>query len=301
MSDIERTLLLLDQVFPGEAKFQTERFLTWQYEGSPSGVVIEQNVDDEVGRLGHYAVLPQRWGREGRVEKWALSLNTAVSERARGRGLFSQLASQTYDTAAQLGVTAIVGVANANSTPGFTGRLGFDLVGPLNAAIVPWKPSRGSRSVEWIPLEALTSDPIALTAALPAAGMGQRLWDTAELTWRLSCPTMAFTTFRSASALVVTCASKFRGVPVAIIVKVVVADDADMVELGPIAAAACRFHRAPAAVYAGFNPRVITRGLELPQRFRPSPLNLIVKSLVADEPSSRFVPVCFEFLDFDAY
>jgi hypothetical protein len=83
MSVNEPTRRLLAEAFPDDPKFSRDAFLDWEYD-SPSGQVIERNRDDEVGRLGHYAVLPQRWQRDGVVEPWALSLNTAVSERARG-------------------------------------------------------------------------------------------------------------------------------------------------------------------------------------------------------------------------
>ena len=70
----------------------------------------------------------------------------------------------------------------------------------------------------------------------------------------------------------------------------------------PAVTAACAHHRAPLAVYAGFNARVRVGGVPLPMRLRPSPLNLILKSL--DEralPQAGFELATFEFLDSDAY
>ena len=67
-------------------------------------------------------------------------------------------------------------------------------------------------------------------------------------------------------------------------------------------AAACRFHRAPLAVYAGFNSRVRIGGVPVPVRLRPSPLNLILKSFdpaVVDQ--ADFELSTFEFLDGDLY
>jgi hypothetical protein len=70
----------------------------------------------------------------------------------------------------------------------------------------------------------------------------------------------------------------------------------------PLIAAACRYHRAPLCVYAGFNAHVRVRGIRSPRRFQPSPLNLVFKSL--DErrgPTATFRLDTFEFLDMDAY
>ncbi len=65
--------------------------------------------------------------------------------------------------------------------------------------------------------------------------------------------------------------------------------------------AACRFHRAPYAVYAGFNRRVRVRGVQPPRRLQPSPLHLILRSLSPAVDQDTFGVDTFEFLDMDAY
>ena len=55
-------------------------------------------------------------------------------------------------------------------------------------------------------------------------------------------------------------------------------------------AAACRFHRAPYAVYAGFNARVRVRGIQPPRRLQPSPLHLILRSLSPRDRPGRAAP-----------
>ena len=72
----------------------------------------------------------------GSITRAALSLNTAVHERGRGGGVFVELGERTVGKAAELGVESVVGVANANSTPGFVRRLGFDLLAPLPAKMI---------------------------------------------------------------------------------------------------------------------------------------------------------------------
>ena len=66
-------------------------------------------------------------------------------------------------------------------------------------------------------------------------------------------------------------------------------------------AAIGRYHRAPMAVYAGFNARVRVRGVRPPRRLQPAPLNLIYRSLTDRAPQHGFRLDTFEFLDMDAY
>ena len=68
-----------------------------------------------------------------------------------------------------------------------------------------------------------------------------------------------------------------------------------------VIAAACRFHRAPYAVYAGFNARVHVRGIQPPRKLQPSPLHLILRSLSPAIDQDALTLETFEFLDMDAY
>jgi GNAT superfamily N-acetyltransferase len=299
VSTIEPTRKLLLEVFPQDEKFHRSDFLEWEYCQSPSGPVIEQNADDSLGRLGHYALVPQRWRRNGAIDPWALSLNTAVSERARGQGLFTKLAEAAFTEAKARGIPAVIGVANAQSTPGFIGRLGFDLLGPLEVKVMAFRPGRAQRQIERISIDDLLNDAILLDHG--GASGSRRVWDRDELSWRLRCPGRQFTLLRTPEAAAVTCASHYRGVPVGIILKVFVASGNEPIDLAPIASSACQHYRAPVALYAGFNPGVRARGIRLPDRFRPSPLNLIVRSLDPGVTSASVSLDCFEFLEFDAY
>jgi hypothetical protein len=86
----------------------------------------------------------------------------------------------------------------------------------------------------------------------------------------------------------------------AVILKLLVRGDAS-VKAEPVIAAACRFHRAPYAVYAGFNARVKVRGIQPPRKLQPSPLHLILRSLSPAVDQDPLAVDTFEFLDMDAY
>jgi hypothetical protein len=90
------------------------------------------------------------------------------------------------------------------------------------------------------------------------------------------------------------------GVRAAVILKLLARGDAP-VRPERVIAAACRHHRAPYAVYAGFNARVRVRGIQPPRKLQPSPLHLILRSLSPDVDQPGLAIDTFEFLDMDAY
>jgi GNAT superfamily N-acetyltransferase len=302
MSDIEKTAALLAEVFPASHVSRPE-YLRWLYEQSPFGSVIEANLDDERGRAGHYALVPITLSSRGVQRDAALSLNTAVHERSRGGGTFVTLASQAIDEARRRGVQAVVGVANASSTPGFLRRLDFTLLTALPASVLAPTPGprRAIRS-GWADAGAFARDGLAADAepllAAPASGEARR-WSEQTLRWRLARPGARYALHRSDDLLAVSCRDSRHGVRVAILLKVFAASAPPGDARRALVRAACRFHRAPLALHVGLNELIDFRGVALPRRLRESPLNLIYRGL-APQPSAASI-VRFELLDFDAY
>jgi hypothetical protein len=299
MADLFNTSQLLREVFPADLKYLDETYLDWLYRKSPSGTVIESNRDDEIGRIGHYAVVPQKWSLGGTEQIVGLSLNTAVSERARGMGMFTMLAGETYLMATEQGVGWIVGVANANSTPGFTRKLGFDLKGSLDARAIFGISLRRPTSVD-------SEDVVKLRDHIEQA-MSSRQWDEfkrywtiEELQWRLANPAARYWLIVVGNCLIVATRSTQMGVPIGVILKIFVGGEKANVSLSRIARYVSRAVKAPLCVYGGVNNRIRTRGIRIPRKFRPSPLNVIVKSL-GNQPRPTPTPSVMEFLDFDAY
>lgn len=299
MSELSPTNRLLQEVFPGDSKYRDESYLEWLYRRSPSGEVIEANRDDSTGRIGHYAIVPQRWALNGVVGRAALSLNTAVSERARGMGLFTLLAAEAYELAEVFCVEWVVGVANANSTPGFTRKLGFELKESLDARVVLGFSWKRPNCVNIDDLDSFRSLVLRDTETL-LQGDFRRHWDVDELRWRLSNPAAKYTLVFVDGCLVVGIRSVQFGMPVGIVLKVFVGEGAPSVSLSRVARAMSRAVRAPFSVYGGRNNQVRPGGIRIPRRLRPSPLNLIVKALGGGGDQIP-TPSVIEFLDFDAY
>jgi hypothetical protein len=302
VSAISQTSGLLAEVFPGAYISQPE-YLKWLYEQSPFGQVIETNLDDGRGRAGHYALVPIVLTRDGVEHSGALSLNTAVHERARGGGTFVRLASEAFVEARLRAVELVVGVANASSTPGFLRRLEFSLVTPLPASVLLSTPgSREGIYSGWADATAFARGGLAggVEPLLAPPTVGEaRGWTSETLRWRLSRPGARYALHRNEQLLAVSCEDRRHGIRVAVLLKVFAAASVQPRTQRALIRAACRFHRAPVALHVGLNDLVAFRGIALPERLRESPLNLIYRSL--EDPKRRASIVRFEFLDFDAY
>ena len=125
---------LLSAVFTNTTKF-TNQFLEWEYKNNPNGNIVGYNAYYGDKLAAHYVTQPVRVLIEGKVRKVLLSLNTATHPEHQGKKLFTSLAEKTYELAYKEGYDFVYGVANANSTPGFINKLGFQLVAPLVARI----------------------------------------------------------------------------------------------------------------------------------------------------------------------
>jgi GNAT superfamily N-acetyltransferase len=267
-SDIDDIAALLRAVFP-KAFWLTPRYLRWLYLGNPEGSAVGFNAHDESGRLvGHYAVVPMRavFRAGGEPIHGALSLNSAVSEAARGRGLFVRLAELTYERTREAGGRFILGVGNANSTHGLVKSLGFTYYGPLDAKVGIGNPEPA--------------------AARSVSGFA-RHWDERSLAWRLDNPEAPSfvhdrVLFRS-----------YRGLNVVLKWDNALALPASVRRKRPLAP----------LVYVGRRPDLRfprLRFVDIPHRLRPSPLNLTIKPL--DETLPRLTDdVLLDALDFDAF
>lgn len=296
---LERTARLLADIF-GAHRF-SPAYLDWQYERSPEGREIATDLADERGQpLAHYAVVPQTWVSPADRRRFALSLHTAVRPEARGRGTFTRLAEATYELARRdHGVTAVIGVANANSTPGFVRRLGFALHESLPVIVGMAMPRASAETSSYASGEVDAGLWESLDLA-PTSGWVQE-WTAEKIAWRLASPRGPYGVHVHGSGVMVTAPAR-RGVPIIVVLKIFRRRGASEVATQPLLRAACRYHRTAVYLYGGYNGRARIGGWPLPRRLRPAPLNLIYRALDASVPASsdmRFET--FEFLDFDAY
>lgn len=264
---------LLADTFSDATHLDT-RYLRWSYLENPAGPVVGFEAHDGPKLVAHYATLPLVARIAGREARGLLSLHTATHPDYRGRGLFPQLAEATYRAGADAGFEFVVGVANAASTQGFTGRLGFQLVRPLDV--------RAGFGAAAAPVAAGEMD-------------FERVWDEPALSWRLSCPARSYRRAGDPSRPVLYAPTGRLGIWVELDRP---PEGASVRALQPLRAP----H--PLRLWIGLDPARAWAGssyLTLPMRLRPSPLHLIFRDLTGAERRLDADRVRFAALDFDAY
>jgi GNAT superfamily N-acetyltransferase len=259
--------------FPDTNKF-TPEYIAWLYAQNPDGRAFGFDAREDGVLAAHYVCIPTQVYIDGRVVRVLLSLNTATHPRFQGKGLFTKLATMTYDAAATAGFEGIYGVANANSTPGFIRKLGFQLVRPLEALV----------GVGRIGTVGDQTPPRAF----------ERVWSAQSLEWRCANPHNPVSCQRRGK----TWQFHARAFGPWVHAYAELALPADMAHTTGNAPAS------PLKLYIGLMPDDVKRSggyVSIPQRLRPSPLNLIYRSLATPGAQLDQARINFSFLDFDAY
>jgi GNAT superfamily N-acetyltransferase len=275
--EIGKVTALFNEIWP-ESHVHRRDFLDWLYFENPSGRVIGMNAWWRDRLAAHYVVIPIRATYRGSPVRAALSLNTATHPDFQRRGLFVRLAEATYAAAANEGVHHVVGVGNANSTPGFLGKLEFQHVGQLDVRV-------------GLELPTLLADhPQSDTC-------WRRVWGEDDLAWRLRNPAGEYRRQGGGGGMAVLSTTGTFGFK------------AILMLTG--AAEHVRTISKALKTQGGVGPRMwmgLSRRLQhspislpLPEALKKSPLNLIFRPLA--DPRCRLdrETVEFEAIDFDAY
>jgi GNAT superfamily N-acetyltransferase len=245
-------------------------YLRWLYADNPWGQAVGFNAYAGDELAAHYATIPVEATLDGGRAKGLLSLNTATHPSHQGKGLFTRLAEATYARAHELGYEFVVGVANANSTPGFARKLGFQLVAPLDVLVGVGR------------LAASGGDDVGFALA----------WTEPALRWRLRRPGARYAATADEPATVYAHAHKLGIL-------------AYMTQAPRSLAAELPRPRwtQPLRMWIGLDPRLRRRGVlaPLPDRLKPSPLNLIFRDLAGKQRRLDRDTTRFTLLDFDAY
>lgn len=300
-----RNTELLNAELP-DHRFVDESYLHWLYDRNPLGAAFQESVDEDGVRSAHYALIPQTYRNAEGLHPFVFSLNAVSRSGAQRKGYFGMLQLRVWSRARDAGVVAGIGVTNAKSHRGVE-IMGWRMAGQMPVQIVlpsPFRPKGWqSRPVD---------DEFVASPAFKELAVGlddvpvehwTHSWTPEYLAWRLSSPNGArFTVHASDELVAISTVSEFKGLPVAVIVKLLPRGPITRAMSGQSAVtAACRFHRAPAAVYAGFNRYVRLQGAPAPERLKPAPLNLEICSLSDHIRQDEFHLDTYEFLDMDAY
>ncbi|MFC5551315.1 GNAT family N-acetyltransferase [Massilia aerilata] len=266
---------LFKACFPMTDKF-TPRYLAWLYVDNPDGKAVGYDAWDGERLAAHYVCIPARAWVEGSEVPVLLSLNTATHPDYQGKGLFTKLAAMTFEAGAAQGFDGVYGVANANSTPGFVRKLGFQLVRPLEARV-------GVGSLRHAP------------KAAPGALSFERSWSAEALRWRCANPHNPVFVKNGAGKLRFHAAASGHKLPAYAEL------DAGGVDLPASERAPVL---SPLRLFIGLAPDASSsywNYASIPMRLRPSPLNLIYRSFAPRVRALDPSRIAFSFLDFDAY
>lgn len=266
--------LLFSACFPDAAKFNFE-YLNWLYCINPNGNAVGFDAWDGDQLAAHYVCIPCIVNVCGQKHKLLLSLNTATHPKYQGKGLFTKLAEMTYVAAAAAGFDGIYGVANANSTPGFVKKLGFQLIEPLKAKV-----GFGKLHID---LKNMTNKQF------------QRIWTEQDLQWRCSNPNNPVYSRRESDCVEFSANAIGKILPAYAELSTSNLDNIKATIDRPIF---------PMRLYIGLLPVGscnFKNYFNIPQRFRPSPLNFIYRPLGQNSLVPERGTINFSFLDFDAY
>jgi GNAT superfamily N-acetyltransferase len=271
---------LLRLVFPKAAKY-SDAFIEWQYLKNPNGKIRGYNAFYDGKLVAHYAMMPIVADVFGKAERGLLSLNTATHPDHQGKKLFTALADMSYKAATEEGYGFVAGVANANSTPGFVNKLGFQLVGPLEAKLGFGK--------------------ISYEKATKEFDFAKR-WNS-SLPWRLTNPELKY---KIKDNKVYSATDKFGIEAILLDVSGLypLPDDLDVSDVLPLHDNAISSGFRPIKLWIGIDDRINWNKsfyFNVPKSMRPSPLNFIFKDLTLANRKLELNKVRFNALDFDAY
>jgi hypothetical protein len=261
--EMASTSRLLRLVFPN-GRHLTPDYLAWMYAANPHGMAVACNAYSGEELVGHMAAVPMQARVEGQVTTGMITQNGAIHPRHRGRKLQSGISAAMFEEGVRRGYSFALGVGNKYSTGPLLTR--FQMVRPLEArlGVGPLRRRDG-----------------AATASV------ERVWDPAAVRWRLANPGQRYSV-RGGSILAPT------GWPG---ISAILHDRVELPDEGPRPAG-------PLRLYLGLDGAIDfgrSRYAAIPNRLRPSPLNLVWRNLAGGQwlpDPNRFV---FHGADLDAY
>jgi GNAT superfamily N-acetyltransferase len=271
-AEVTETSAFLRSVFP-HARYLTPAYLRWQYAENPAGRAFGFEARRDGRLIAHFAALPMTAAIEGIERQGALVVNGAVDPAHGGRKVAKETMARLYSEGPDHGFDFLVAVGNANSTGPLLNR--WRLVGQLEARVGFGRPRR--------------------LGGAPAPSF-ERLWTDEAIAWRLADPERRSRVCRRGGAIEATAPSGRPGIAV------ILYDGPDKwaLEPGPERGLAAGRLR----LWVGLDFALDwsrSRFVAIPQRLRPSPLNLVFKDLTGGSLFPDPARMLFRAIDFDAF
>lgn len=257
---------LLSQVFAKTKKF-TNRFLRWQYVENPNGTVIGSDAFFNGLLVAHHATIPVKYNFFGNDYLGLLAINNVTHPEHRGKGLLTALGKATFDEAQRLQYQFVITVTNNNSTYAYLNKFEFKQISQLDVV----------------------------------AGMGKiisiddnlhqvySIWSKELLAWRCRNPASRY--YINGKSIIAK-----TNIPL-LYTHIKTCNNLDIDNLGLKTRKSCL------NVWIGLSKKVKTNGifLHMPEKLKPSPLNLLFRDLQGNIPSFNSSNIKFDVADFDAF
>ena len=256
---------LLSNVFSKTHKFTVD-FLNWQYSQNPNGTIVGTDAFFDGELVAHHATIPVSYMIFGQQTKGLLAINNVTHPSHQKKGLFSKLGNATFEEAKSLKYDFVITVTNSNSTYGYLNKFGFRQIAPLEVKI-------GCGKI-------IPSNKDSLVYSN---------WDNESLNWRLRNPSATY--FRD--NLTIMSKTDVYG----IYAQIKNCDDAFFQEYDLIK------YKTIFNTWIGLSKDKKVNGcfINMPDKLKPSPLNLLFKDLQGHIPLFDKDKICFELVDFDAF
>lgn len=256
-------------------------YLSWLYGDNPVGQAVGADAWNGNEVVGQVIAIPGIFNFHDKLVKGLVAVNVAVNPSFQGRFLFKKLGLQMCNYGAEDGYEFVIGVANAAATPGWVRQMKFQRVAPLDAMVGFGDLSLKNKEFDIIPKTELIHS-----------------WEMNTLNWRLNNPlkksclkivgesgwAVAYTATKNKFGI-----SAFTEFPFNV-------DEGKYIER-------CRLQILRPRVFLGLIPNYKwgSRYYKIPEQMKPSPLNLVYKSLTGSfkkiNPDTCFI----NYLDFDAF
>ena len=213
--------------------------------------------------VAHYAVIPRVFRYKNETILGSMSLNTATAPNHQGKGLFKKLATKTYELASNNNIKFVCGIANQNSIYAFEKSLGFNKIGSVELALLG---GEKNKTVNYLELDK----------------------DIEWLQWRLKNPSNNYSLIERKNKLIISC--KIKNI------------NFNLFE-GEISETYSKLLKQKKKIFH-FKPyfgKGIKPTLNFPQRLRPSPWHVIVKSLNSEITPELLSSIYFDGLSMDTF
>ena len=298
--DYDLTAVLAAEGFeaaPGT--FRADR-LRWLYETAFSDGTTVLALNAGEAKVGHIALVHQTVSVAGRQERAVALVDLFILKAFRSRAAMGGLYGAVEAFCRQQGIRFILAVPNVKAAGVNTRYLKLAEVAPLEIRVGLGGMPRFPNRVTSHRVAGLDGARAAAILSRYCGAPGDGLLWTGERLWaRLQKPGGAYALHAGARVLAIS-APRRQGRVSHTMICALLARPGTAPDRGDVAAvvsAACRMHRRPVFVYTGLNAAVPRPGMDLPPRFRPSPMVLQARDLAPD--GDPLAVSRFEALDFD--